>query len=138
MSIDGERAAETAEGLLQWRKLSGDTQRAHRRSSATYSPTPCSAKISKRQVKVSRQDVIREDAKIRRMRLDNATKKPRACPKDKKLHVVPTKKAQFSHLTTQRDEDKGPIVYDSSSRKEHAREEATALWLQPFTVVDDY
>ncbi len=57
-----------------------------------------------------------------------------------KIHIVPYKKAQYSHLTSSRkvmpkDANDYPIVYES--RKRNGRKEPAALWLAPFRVDDD-
>lgn len=80
---------------------------------------------------------------MRRKALD-ASKKDRVTRRGdaKKIHIVQNKKAQFTHLTSSQrvkpndDQHQRPIVYDSSDKRD--RQEVAALWLQPFTVVDDY
>jgi len=133
--------------ILQWRKLSGDTRSKmctpFFTSTQTHeSPNESSIRHVKWKIKVSKQDTINEEAKLRRKQL-GTTKKDLSTSRDnKKLHIVQNKKAQFSHLMSSqkvmpKNEDQCPIVYNSLE-KEKGRKEVAALWLQPFTVVDDY
>jgi len=55
------------------------------------------------------------------MQLNNATKKAHAFNRNKKLHIVQNKKAQFSHLTTEKDEIKCSIVYNLSRKEQREK-----------------
>lgn len=86
-------------------------------------------------MKVSKQDCINEVARRKvasqkRKDHNNTTDKE----KDRRMHIVQCKKAQYQHLESSH-QDQCPIVY--SSGKKQDRKEVAALWLQPFTVVDD-
>mmetsp|Transcript_12026 Transcript_12026/g.25870 ORF Transcript_12026/g.25870 Transcript_12026/m.25870 type:complete len:143 (-) Transcript_12026:326-754(-) len=138
---------EQSEPILQWRKLSGDTGSKictpfFSSTQTNESPNESSIRQLKGKIKVSKQDTINKEAKLRRKQLGTTNKDLFARRDNKKLHIVQNKKARFSHLMSSqkvmpKNEDQCPIVYNSPE-KEKGRKEVAALWLQPFTVVDDY
>ena len=133
------------EPILQWRKLSGDTSKNYASRKKNAGTRETIANKSFCQVKVSKQDRVNEEAKLRRKQRDATKKKDQVAAireNDERRHIVQQRKAQYSHLiSTQRvlakDEDQCPIVY-SAAEKGQERKEVAALWLQPFTVIDDY
>eukprot|EP00578_Thalassiosira_sp_NH16_P016320 CAMPEP_0181127354 /NCGR_PEP_ID=MMETSP1071-20121207/28150_1 /TAXON_ID=35127 /ORGANISM="Thalassiosira sp., Strain NH16" /LENGTH=145 /DNA_ID=CAMNT_0023213081 /DNA_START=824 /DNA_END=1258 /DNA_ORIENTATION=+ len=136
-----------SEPILQWRKLCGETslpqknEKSHRQLKSSNDVRHAGG------IKVSRQDSINREARMRRQQQDHdAIAKNKLANRDKverrKLHIVQTKKAQYPHLLSSQKisakcEDERPVVYDSVG-KEEGRKEVAALWLQPFTIIDDY
>ena len=125
--------------ILQWRKLSGDANNkgAPWRASSNLKQKD-QLKPQIRRTKVSRQDTINEEARRSRKRNSVAASSlTKRATDDGKRHVVPTKKAQYTHLVSlAKEEDKRPIVYGSSEDCER-KQEVAPLWLQSFGVVED-
>ena len=123
--------------ILQWRKLSGDANNkgAPWRGSSNQKEK---LKPQIRRTKVSRQDTINEEARRSRKRNSvAASSSTKRASDDDKRHVVPTKKAHYTHLVSlAKEEDKRPIVYGSSEDCER-KQEVAPLWLQSFGVVED-
>ena len=142
----GPAASFSSTPILQWRKLSGDTK--NKGVPWTSTKNNCSKDTQKcsrsgKLLKVSRQDSINAQARLKRKEIETASKKKavhRDRKSNKKLHIVQSKKSQYTHLVSSqqvkaKDEDAEPIIYKSSKEE---RKEVAPLWLQPFTVVDDY
>ena len=139
---------ENFEPILQWRKLSGDSPSKKCtpwQYSTQKNESLKQSSIRHGKTKVLKQDSVNEGAKIRGKQRNDTTKKDHVAnsgnTRKLHIHIVQNKKAQFSHLISQqkvmpKDEDQCPIVYNSSEVE--LRKEVAALWLQPFTVVDDY
>lgn len=137
--------------ILQWRKLTGDASNKGVPWSCTPSlPNNACTSADQRtairhgKVKVSRQDCINAEARKRRV---DAAKQRGALPRrrggnDRKMHIVQSKRANYSHLVSsqrvmpKQDENRCPILYGSSKAED--RKEVAPLWLQPFTVIDEY
>ena len=141
--------------ILQWRKLTGDV--SSKGTPWRYLKNNQNNRAARQRarngenVKISRQDLVNAEAKKRRQKqLSGATKKDRVASNSTnngnkgKLCIVQTKKARYSHLISsqrimpKQDDDHLPIVYNSERGDDRDRKEVAALWLQPFTVLDDY
>ena len=137
--------------ILQWRRLSAKSK---------DESIPCKASckmddvidegtnadegfVLRGNIKEPKQDSSHETCmQQEKLQLDDVKDKRRVSRSsiDNKLHIVQSKKVQYSHLTSSRkvipkDENDYPIVYESMKRS--CRKEPAALWLAPFRVDED-
>ena len=130
-----------SEPILQWRKLSGDTSR-NKDTPWISNKTPHvdNQRASTQEVKVSRQDFINEEGRRRREHSTKKTHTSKSC-NEKKTHVTQHKKAQYTHLVSNRGglakNGDRPKVYSSIRKEDNDKKQAkTGLWLNEFTVAD--
>ena len=139
--------------VLQWRKLTGDASSKGtpwRYLKNNQNNRAARQRARNGEMKISRQDLVNAEAK-RRKQSNTMQKKDHITSNDNnngnkgKLCIVQSKKARYSHLISsqrimpKQDDDHLPIVYSNSEGgDDRDRKEVAALWLQPFTVLDDY
>ena len=119
---------ENGEPLLQSRRLSCDASRKGL-------PWISSASMIEVKSQVKDEETPKKD---RRPSQKIITVKKGSSSNDKRVHIVATKKAQFSHiLPDQRDSciHNSPIIYPQKGEKQ-SRREVAALWYHPFQAGD--
>lgn len=145
-------AKDNVQPLLQWRKIVGDKSSKGIPWSSPTSQERLSHSCSKANDGFCSQEKIAEADDSQPTKNEEGAPNCRTTPTrreiecnridEKKCHIVQMKKTKYSHLLSSqehvmpKEEDISPVVYRSQKYK--GKKEVAVIWLQQFTVVDEY